>query len=121
MLFLVFSFKVLYPERVIILRGPQEEASINRIYGFYDECKRLFNVKFWKLAVDVMNYLPAVALVGEQVMVVASGISPEMELHETEPDVTFEQLFERTNLKIPCRVPDEGSECIGSGTKDLDF
>ena len=29
-----------YVENFMILRGNHECASINRIYGFYDECKR---------------------------------------------------------------------------------
>jgi hypothetical protein len=33
-----FSFCAQYPENFFILRGNHECASINRIYGFYDEC-----------------------------------------------------------------------------------
>ncbi|CAM9346986.1 unnamed protein product [Discosporangium mesarthrocarpum] len=32
---------VKYPEHFFILRGNHESASINKIYGFYDECERL--------------------------------------------------------------------------------
>ncbi len=35
---LLLSFKIKYPENFFILRGNHECASINRIYGFYDEC-----------------------------------------------------------------------------------
>ncbi len=38
-----------YPENFFILRGNHECASINRIYGFYDECKRRYNIKLWKV------------------------------------------------------------------------
>ena len=40
---LVLSFKIKYPENFFILRGNHECASINRIYGFYDECKRRYH------------------------------------------------------------------------------
>ncbi len=42
------TLMVKYPENFFLLRGNHECASINRIYGFYDECKRRFTIKLWK-------------------------------------------------------------------------
>merc|ERR1719204_531023 len=44
---LLLCYKIKFSENFFILRGNHECASINRIYGFYDECKRRFSIKLW--------------------------------------------------------------------------
>ena len=56
------AYKVKYPENFFMLRGNHECASINRIYGFYDECKRRYNIKMWKKFQDVFNVWPGLGL-----------------------------------------------------------
>ena len=56
------AYKVKYPENFFMLRGNHECASINRIYGFYDECKRRYNIKMWKKFQDVFNVWPVLGL-----------------------------------------------------------
>lgn len=97
---LLLAYKIKYPENFFLLRGNHECASINRIYGFYDECKRRFNVRLWKIFTDCFNCLPVAALIDEKILCMHGGLSPD--LH---------QLDEIRNLHRPTDVPDSGLLC----------
>jgi hypothetical protein len=97
---LLLAYKIQYPENFFILRGNHESAGINRIYGFYDECKRRYSIKLWKVFSDVFNCLPVVALVDEKILCMHGGLSPELN--------TLQQI---ADLQRPCDVPDMGLMC----------
>merc|ERR1712187_1096634 len=75
---LLLMYKVKYPENFFLLRGNHECAAITRIYGFYDECKRRYNIKIWKVFTDFFNKLPFTAVIDERVFCVHGGLSPEV-------------------------------------------
>ena len=75
---LLLAYKIKYEENFFILRGNHECGSINRIYGFYDECKRRYNIKIWKSFVDLFNCLPIAACIDDKIFLVHGGLSPEL-------------------------------------------
>ena len=97
---LLLAYKIKYPENFFLLRGNHECASVNRIYGFYDECKRRFNVKLWKIFTDCFNCLPAAALIDEKILCMHGGLSPHLD-----------RLDQIRNLKRPADVPESGLLC----------
>ncbi|XP_014677248.1 PREDICTED: serine/threonine-protein phosphatase PP1-alpha catalytic subunit-like [Priapulus caudatus] len=76
---LVLAYKIKYPNNIFLLRGNHECASINRIYGFYDECKRRYNIKLWKTFTDCFNCLPIAALVEGTILCMHGGLSPDLQ------------------------------------------
>lgn len=97
---LLLAYKIQYPENFFILRGNHESAGINRIYGFYDECKRRYSIKLWKIFSDTFNCLPAAALIDEKILCMHGGLSPELK-----------DLQQIADLTRPCDVPDMGLLC----------
>jgi len=97
---LLLAYKVKYPENFFLLRGNHECASINRIYGFYDECKRRYNLKMWKKFQEVFNVLPFAAVVDEKIFCIHAGLSPDLN--------TPEQI---KRIMRPTDVPDAGLLC----------
>lgn len=97
---LLLAYKIQYPENFFILRGNHESAGINRIYGFYDECKRRYSIKLWKIFSDIFNCLPVSALVDEKILCMHGGLSPELN-----------SLQQIADLQRPCDVPDVGLMC----------
>jgi serine/threonine-protein phosphatase PP1 catalytic subunit len=75
---LLLAYKIKYPENFFILRGNHETASVNRIYGFYDECKRRYSIKLWKTFTDCFNCLPIAAIIDDKIFAMHGGLSPDL-------------------------------------------
>ena len=97
---LLLAYKIKYPENFFLLRGNHECASINRIYGFYDECKRRFNVRLWKVFTDCFNCLPVAALIDDKILCMHGGLSPDL--------TNMDQI---RNLTRPTDIPESGLLC----------
>ncbi|XP_052858197.1 serine/threonine-protein phosphatase alpha-2 isoform [Drosophila gunungcola] len=97
---LLLAYKIKHPENVFLLRGNHESAGINRIYGFYDECKRRYTIKLWRTFVDCYSCMPVSAIVDEKIFCCHGGLSPDL--------LNMNQI---SQLARPCDVPDKGLLC----------
>ncbi|KAF1740985.1 hypothetical protein MXB_3087 [Myxobolus squamalis] len=83
---LLLSYKIKYPENFFLLRGNHESASINRIYGFYDEY--------------CFNCLPIAAIVDDKIFCCHGGLSPKLD-----------SLDQIKCISRPSDVPEQGLMC----------
>ncbi|XP_064551879.1 serine/threonine-protein phosphatase alpha-2 isoform-like [Drosophila montana] len=97
---LLLALKVKYPKNVYLLRGNHESQSINRVYGFFDECKRRYTIKLWKTFVDCYNCMPVAAIISKRIFCCHGGLSQRMM-----------DLSDIESLPRPTDVPEEGLLC----------
>ena len=97
---LLLSYKIKFPDKLFLLRGNHESSKENILYGFYDECKRRYNVNIWKKFTNLFNYFPIAAIIEENIFCIHGGLCPEL---KDPKDI----------LKIsrPTEIPDEGFLC----------
>lgn len=83
-----------------MLRGNHECASINKIYGFYEECKSRYSLRIWNAFNDCFDCLPLAAIVEEKIVCIHGGLSPDLK--------TMEQI---RRIVRPTSIPDAGLLC----------
>jgi serine/threonine-protein phosphatase PP1 catalytic subunit len=97
---LLLAYKIKYPENFFLLRGNHECSSVNRIYGFFDECKRRYSIKLWKNFIDCFNCLPIAAVIEDTIFCCHGGLSPDL--------IFVSQI---KNIIRPTDVPEYGMLC----------
>ena len=98
---MLLSLKIKYPDSLYLLRGNHESSLINRIYGFYDECKKRLSVKIWKYFIDVFNCLPITASVDDKILCMHGGLSIELN-----------NLDQLRKIVRPTEVPEKGNNLL---------
>jgi len=97
---LLLAYKVKFPQNFFLLRGNHECDAINRLYGFYDECKRRYSIKLWKRFSECFNYMPVAALINEKILCMHGGLSPDL--------TSIDQI---RKIQRPVNIPEEGVLC----------
>ena len=103
---LLFCFKVLYPDHVLLSRGNHETLNMNRIYGFEGEVKAKYSATMFQLFTEVFHCLPLCHVLAKKVIVLHGGLF-------SRDDVTLDDLRKVNRFREP---PDEGlmSEALWS-------
>ena len=97
---LLLAYKIKYPENFFMTRGNHECSSINRIYGFYDECKKRFSIKLWKTFTECFNCLPVAAILDDKIICMHGGLGPDLD-----------SVDKIKNIMRPTDVPEKGLLC----------
>jgi len=97
---LLFAYKIKYPLNFFMLRGNHESSAINRIYGFFEECKERYGLKIWKSFNDCFNCLPLGAVIEEKILCIHGGLSPDLK-----------NLDQIRRIARPTEIPDSGLLC----------
>ena len=97
---LLFLFKIKYPKSIYMLRGNHECHTVNRMYGFYEECQKKSNLLVWKGFNQVFSNLPVAALIDNKIFCVHGGLSPKL--------IDVRSI---NNIKKGTRIPDSGLLC----------
>ncbi len=75
---------------MFLFRGNHESEAITRMYGFYEECKRRYNIILWRQFTSMFEYIPLAAIIDERILCMHGGLSPELK-----------QLNQINNIKFP--------------------
>lgn len=98
---LLMALKVRFKDRITMTRGNHESRQITQVYGFYDECLRIYgNANVWKYFTDLFDYLPLTALVEKQIFCLHGGLSPSID--------TLNNIMDQDRVQ---EVPHEGPVC----------
>lgn len=100
-IFVLFGFKLLYPDRFFMSRGNHESENMNKMYGFEGEVKAKYSSLMVDLFTEVYNWLPLCHLLDNKVLVMHGGLFAK-------DDVTLDQIRKTERNRQP---PDEGIMC----------
>ncbi|CAI5448329.1 unnamed protein product [Caenorhabditis angaria] len=103
-IFWIFCMKILYPDKIHVIRGNHEVRRVNALYGFREEMSRKRSVSMWKIVNDVFSEMPICANINRKILCMHGGVNSKIE-----------NWASLENLKKPRKF----SECEDGLTVDL--
>jgi len=73
-IFILFGFKLLYPNHFFMSRGNHESENMNKMYGFEGEVKAKYSGNMCDLFTEVYNWLPLCHCINSRVLVMHGGL-----------------------------------------------
>lgn len=120
---ILFSLKIMFPDKIFLLRGKHEDTSINSTFGFHLECKQKFGANgeaIWERINDVFEFLSISALINHQVLCIHSGIGKSIRSIEHLSDilkpihVKSEEIFDKNNVNRLSLIDRHVFDCLWS-------
>ena len=71
--------KIVYPNRIYLLRGNHESKAMTSIYNFRKECIYKYDLEIYQEFLSVFNSLPLAAIISNSIFLSHAGISNESE------------------------------------------
>jgi len=100
-IFVLFGFKLLFPNSFFMSRGNHESENMNKMYGFEGEVKAKYSANMCELFTEVYNWLPLAHCLAGRVLVMHGGLF-------SRDDVTLADIRATERNKQP---PEEGIMC----------
>ena len=99
----VFCMFAMQPTNVFLNRGNHEDISVNRVYGFQNECQEKYDELTYGMFCEVFRCLPLFALVNESILIVHGGLfhQPKVTLADLEAINRYDYV-----VKLPIPYPD---------------
>lgn len=100
-IFVLFGFKLLYPDHMFMARGNHESINMNQMYGFDGEVREKYSKNMSDFFTEIFNWLPLCHLINNAVFVTHGGLFQE-------DGITLEDIenFERNR-----QPPESGVMC----------
>ena len=80
-IFVLLSYKLLYPNHFFMSRGNHESENMNKMYGFEGEVKAKYSPNMVDLFTEVYNWLPLSHCINERVLVMHGGLFSKVNIY----------------------------------------